>query len=52
MSSSLNWPSPTSISIPWLDRWPLLHKSKDMIPGLCRLSQRIISSSDPESAKF
>ncbi len=52
MSSSLKCPSPTSISIPWLDRWPLLHKSSERIFDRCRFSQRTISSNDPERAKF
>jgi hypothetical protein len=52
MSSSLKCPSPTRNSIPWLDRWPLRHKSREIMPGLYRFSQRTISSSDPERARF
>ena len=52
MSSSLNCPNPTSISIPWLDKWPLLHKSSERILVRCLFSQRTISSNDPERARF
>lgn len=52
ISSSLKCSSPTRASIPWLERWPLLQKSREIMPGRWRFSQRLISSNDPKRERF